>query len=179
MKRILFLLSVLVIGLMSCKNDNTAGTPTQQYRGSAAPPVVPDKSKFPREITALTSNFGPGKDYWMFEFYLISPVDSAKSYGNMGRWFQFYDNGTYINGRWQEDIGNGSWFLREGPYGPFLLLDNVIDSEDMEWELQGLSATMEEWSWVGTKKYGANNNFVKAIRLYSKPTKEQFNFTRD
>jgi hypothetical protein len=49
----------------------------------------------------------------------------------------------------------------------------------MEFELQGLSATMEEWSWVGTKTYGANNNFAKAIRLYSKPTKQQFNFTRD
>jgi hypothetical protein len=68
MKRILFLLSVLVIGLMSCKNDNTAGTPTQQYRGSAAPPVVPDKSKFPREITALTSNFGPGRTIGCLNF---------------------------------------------------------------------------------------------------------------
>ena len=29
------------------------------------------------------------------------------------------------------------------------------------------------------KTFGANNNFAKAIRLYSKPTKQQFNFTRD
>jgi hypothetical protein len=50
MKRILFLLSVLVIGLMSCKNDNTAGTPTQQYRGSAAPPVVPINQSSPGKL---------------------------------------------------------------------------------------------------------------------------------
>lgn len=178
MKRILFLLTLFIIGLISCKDDNVSSS-GRQYTGSAAPAVAPDKATFPREVTALTSNFGEGKDYWMFEYYLISPVDSAKSYANMGRWFQFYEDGTFVNGRWQQDIGKGSWFLRQGPYGPFLLLDNVIDTEDMEWELQGLSATMEEWSWVGTKTYGANNNFAKAIRLYSKPTKEQFRFTRD
>jgi len=170
-------LSMITMFIFACGNDN--GPSTQQYQGSAAPPVAPDKEKFPREITALTSDFGPGQDYWMFEYYLIDPIDSARTYANMGRWFQFNEDGTFTNGRWQEDIGHGSWTLRQGPYGPFLHLDNVIDSEDMEWELQGLNGDMDQWAWIGTKRYGLNGHYPKVIRLYSKPTKEQFGFTRE
>ncbi len=178
MKKTFFLFAILIIAF-SCGGNETETPKQQRIDGSAAPAVIPDKDKFPREVTALTSNYGNGKDCWMFEYYLISPIDSAKTYANMGRWFQFNPDGTFTNGRWQKDIGYGTWFLREGPYGPFLKLDNVIDSEDMEFELQGLSASMEEWSWVGTSTYNRRNNFAKAIRLYSKPTKAQFSFTRD
>ncbi len=177
MRRIFFLMMIMA-AFWACENGGQEPA-AQQYTGSAAPPVAPDAERFGREIQALTTSYGPGKDVWMFEYYLISPVDSAKSYANMGRWFMFYPDGTFKNGRWSEDIGQGSWFLREGPYGPFLKLDNVIDSEDMEFNLQGMNGAMDEWSWVGTKAYGRNNNFAKAIRLYSKPTKEQFGFTRE
>lgn len=181
MKKLLVLLLPFV--LLSCSNDEVGkgkNENTRQYTGSAAAPVPPDKSKFTREVTALTSSFGNGKDVWMFEYYLISPVDSAKSYANMGKWFRFYEDGTYENGRWSEEWAGGSWFLREGSeYGNILLLDNRDDSQDMEWELQGLSAEQDNWSWVGTKRFGLNNNFAKVTRLYSIPTREQFGFTRD
>lgn len=179
MKKLLLLLLPLVF--FACQGDNINGAKKKvQTIGSAAPPVPPDKATFPREITALTSNFGNGKDVWMFEYYLISPVDSVRSYANIGKWFQFYEDGTFVSGRWQERTGEGTWRLKPGnQYGPLLTLDNINDAEDMEWRLQGMNPDMDQWSWSGTPAFGLNGHFPKVIRLFSIPTKAQFGFTRD
>ncbi|MEL7124554.1 MAG: hypothetical protein AAFO07_34290 [Bacteroidota bacterium] len=164
----LFVLAMLVF---SCNSDQSSsssggGKNLSTALGSAKPPELP-AMKYEEEVKALTM------DFWIFEHYIITG-DREASLFNKGKWFQFYTNGTFKNGHWEEDTGEGTFFLKDGPMGAILTLDNVDDSQDAEYEIQGINPAKDEMSWVGTGTYGNNKHFAKPLRLYTKPTKAQF-----
>ena len=97
-----------------------------------------------------------------------------------GRWYKFEDNGTFTNGQWQEQTGNGSWFLNYREGKTYLLCDNLYNSQDVEWEIQGINQAQDAMSWVATTKgYTDSGGMVKIIQMLTPPTKEQFGYKEE
>ncbi|MEN0006908.1 MAG: hypothetical protein AAF798_22340 [Bacteroidota bacterium] len=174
-----YLVAFCLILLASCKNDNntdntdtaatsvpstTTAPATPSTGGSALTPLNPGDSPL---VSILTSN------YWVFEFY-IDPDDKANNILNKGRWYQLNPDGTFTNGKWQEQLGSGSWILAKNDLNKDILrLDNVVDSEDAEFEIQ-FNKEADASSWIGTKTFGQSGVMIKAINLLTAPTKAQF-----
>lgn len=141
----------------------TTGAPS----GSAnvATPVVPDLSI--EEANLLI------KDYWVAEYW-VDHKSKENSRRNKGRWWQFYGDGTYRTGHWEEELAQGSWTIYRDQARLLLHMDSNDENLDEQFEIQGVTIAGGYMSWVGTNLYGMNNIAVKAITLLSIPTKKQF-----
>jgi hypothetical protein len=169
MKIKLFFL-VLMLGLVACKND----TGQTDYRdseklevsGSAAPAQIPPPQM--QETRLLTSRF------WVFEHWVDADDPTDKS--NRGRWYRFYEDGTYDGGQWTDHYDHGTWFLRKGSQYTELFIDSEInDLMDGKWEVQGIAGDETAMSWVKTREYGDKKAALcKMMAMLSMPTKEQF-----
>lgn len=170
------LAGVLLTGLIACNSDSAtdtanSGTATSEpsYQGGpgsvVGPPMMPPQN----EITAKLM-----KDYWVFEFYVV-PGDREASRAGQGRWYKFNPDGTFESGRWEDEVwGSGNWYFRTQDGKNILRLDSTVDTEDSEWEIQGV--TESAMSWGGTQTYDNAGVILKALSLMTVPTREQFNF---
>jgi hypothetical protein len=113
------------------------------------------------------------RDFWVMEFYVAD--EKEVRLGNKGRWFRFYKDGTFENGRWTKKLGYGAWNLQNVPgQGLTLILDNIDDSQDEQWEIQGVNESGDTMTWVGINKTNNSGHVVKAINLLTRPTRKQF-----
>ena len=180
------LMSVLFMACENNSNKEQAGNqapanPPTIYRGdatTASPEGIPQANKngsfmepapLPdvRTVQLLT------KDFWVFEFYVAD--EREVRLGNKGRWFAFYQDGTFENGRWTEKLGYGAWNLQNIPgEGLRLILDNIDNNQDEQWEIQGVNESGDAMTWVGINKTNTAGHVVKAINLLTRPTRKQF-----
>jgi len=160
-------------------NDNTANNETKEAmadettavgdlpnkgeEGSFLPPLDPGESPM---VTTLTTA------YWVFEYYVVD--DRAQRAANKGRWFQFFPDGTFSTGVWQEQTGYGVWRLEEEPEGLMLYLDSINDTQDEKWEIQGVNDVRDTMTWAGISETPNAGVITKTINLLSQPTKKQF-----
>lgn len=179
-----FILLLLLLGWMGCTDDasvndqNTENTtttteiteegnaqsrPSKGAKGSFLPPLDPGEGTM---VTTLTA------DYWVFEFYVAE--ERADRAANKGRWFKFAPDGTYESGIWQEQIGYGVWRIQEEPEGLMLYLDNIDDSQDEKWEIQGVNDVRDTMTWAGLSETNTAGVITKVINLLTMPTKKQF-----
>lgn len=114
------------------------------------------------------------RDYWVFEFYVIKDVIDVR-FQNIGRWFQFNPDGTFRMGRWNEEIGVGSWKFEYRADKPYLILDSNIKGMDEIFQIQALSGANDAFALTGHTK-DAEAIHIKMIHLLSMPTKEQFGY---
>ena len=113
------------------------------------------------------------QQFWVFEFY-INPDLKKVNRTNKGRWYQFMADGTFLNGHWEEQTGHGSWFLTTENDKTFLLLDNIDNKQDVQFEIQDTNDAEDAMSWIGVKGYPEGGAIIKVIQLLSRPTKAQF-----
>lgn len=176
MKQLFILLMPLLL-LAGCQPNDPAGEQntaeaTQQAAvevpagsGSVATPVVPD-------LTIEEANLLI-KDYWVAEYW-VDHKSKENSRLNKGRWWQFFGDGTYRTGHWEEELAQGSWSIYRDQAKLLVHLDANDDRLDEQFEIQGVTIAGGYMSWVGTELYNMNNIAVKAITLLSVPTKKQF-----
>lgn len=183
MKQIL--LCVLSMSLWACKGDHNssaqdAGQPAPAQAGAAAgSPVAGAPNR--AESGSFLPPQAPGdnplaeilmRDFWIFEFYVVD--DPALRAANKGRWFKFYPDGTFEAGLWQEKTGYGSWSLQTVDGDRILRLDNIVDAEDIQWEIQGVNSEQDTMTWAGINKTNNAGAITKVINLLTRPTKAQF-----
>ncbi|HQU59441.1 MAG: hypothetical protein KDD02_02950 [Phaeodactylibacter sp.] len=171
MKHLIWL--ILLVGAIACngggegkKMNGQAGTAaivSDEPKGSFLDPVNPGTSPL---ISVLTTN------YWVFEYYVAEDPEARK--GNKGRWFKFNPDGSYESGQWEEQTGYGAWRLNEFEGDLVLSLDNIYDSQDGQWEVQGVNKEQDTMTWVGVNKTKTAGIITKVINLLTKPTKAQF-----
>ncbi len=166
------ILLVLLAGAMACNGDgqkaqgetaSTAGIVSNEPKGSFLPPLNPGESPL---ISILT------KDFWVFEYYVAEDAEARKV--NKGRWFKFNPDGTFESGHWEEQTGYGSWRINEFEGNLVLYLDNIYDSQDGQWEIQGVNQEQDTMTWVGVNKTSTAGIITKVINLLARPTKAQF-----
>lgn len=170
----------------SPNNDNgqshkTSGEPPIVYRGeatTASSEGIPQSNKngsfmTPQRLPDVETVDMLTSEFWVFEFYVAD--ERAVRLGNKGRWFAFFKDGTFENGRWTEKLGYGAWNLQEVPgKGLNLILDNIDDKQDESWEIQGVNSSGDAMTWVGVNKTNNAGHVVKAINLLTRPTRKQF-----
>ena len=163
----LFLILMTVLSLTSCKNlTKGSSSGALKAEGQAAPAQLPPNDMY--ETNVLTSRF------WVFEHWI--DVDNPENKSNKGRWYRFYEDGTYDGGHWEDHNDHGTWYLQKGEEYTELLIDSGInDYLDAKWEVQGISSGQDAMSWVKTVEYGDGRAAMcKLMPLLSIPTKEQF-----
>lgn len=133
--------------------------------GSFAPPLAPGNSP---TATLLQQQF------WVIEHYIDADLQRM-SIADKGRWYQFFADGTFVNGSWEEQTGKGSWFLTVQEGKEFLLLDNIDNTQDTQFEIQAINNARDAMSWVGIKGFADGGAIIKVMQLLSRPTKAQFN----
>lgn len=178
---------VLLIGftglmaVSACKPEKSSnGTSTEEVskitglakKGSAAAPVAPPVHPV---IQRLQIN------YWVFEHYLIPTGQESyvRQRTNKGMWFQFHADGTYIAGKWDKTMDEGTYFVRaeKNPYMGRIMqniyLDSAIDdNRDVEWQIQGMSDDGGYMSWVKMTNNSVDSQpgMAKAIQMMTLPT---------
>ena len=188
MKYIAGLMTTLFcLGLASC-------TPDKASTGAAAADAPRDVNEIIRENIDYTpplkdrnDDYAPAlpvpqneytsaltRDYWVFEFYVIKDVIDVR-FQNIGRWFQFNPDGTFRTGRWNEEIGVGSWKFEYRADKPYLIVDSNIKGMDEIFQIQALSGANDAFALTGHTK-DAEAIHIKMIHLLSIPTKEQFGY---
>jgi hypothetical protein len=169
MKSIVFF-AIIAVTLLHCDTSSTpadtASTPPPATAaGSFAPPTPPDLSL--RETQSLIRN------YWVFEL-VRDTRNPANNRTKPGTWYQFNPDGTFAGGQWSETTMQGSWRFRTENGRAYLNIDSAKDSEDIQFEIQGINADADAMSWVSTDLYGNGGMLLKTINLLTIPTKEQF-----
>jgi hypothetical protein len=169
----LFWIFLFIVGASACKNEGSstgngdAGqgvAATKEAEGGFLPPLNPGTSQL---VTLLST------EYWVFEFYVVE--DPVARQANRGRWFKFKSDGTFINGHWQEQTGYGSWRLEEDKEDKTIIhVDNIYNSQDAQWEIQGISQEKDVMTWVGVNRTPTAGSILKVINLSARPTKAQF-----
>ena len=163
------LIVVVAVGMMaSCVNKENgpdAGN-TLEAKGSAAQAQLPPRDM--QETAVLTSRF------WVFEHWV--DMDYPEDKVNKGRWYRFYEDGTYDGGHWEDHNDHGTWFLRKGAQHTNLFIDSEIDDMlDGKWQIQGVTGDSQAMSWVNTGEFGNKKSpMCKLMAMLSIPTKEQF-----
>lgn len=165
MKPILYSL-LLLLAFTSCKKEPDVFTgKALAAESSAAPAQIPPAEM--RETRILQSRF------WVFEHWVN--VDGGPVKENTGRWYRFYEDGTYDAGHYEDHNDHGTYFLRKGEKWTELYIDSEInDLLDAKWQLQGVTAMEDAMSWVKTKEYGDGvPAMCKLMGMLSMPTKKQ------
>ncbi len=191
MKHLIWISIFSLLGLTACQND--AGTSGEQTTEQAADnntvantaPASAESAVGDAPRQAQTGSFLPArtpdsspvvdillKDFWVFEYYVVD--DPAMRAANKGLWFNFYPDGTFESGHWQEKAGYGSWSLRNEEGKRVLYLDNIVDALDGVWEVQGINKEQDTMTWVGMKNSNYAGAITKVINLLTRPTKAQF-----
>ncbi len=178
-------LAIFLLMLWSCTADNNAQNQEgqQQSASSSGDAATGPVANAPREgdSGSFLPPLAPGshpmvpiltRDFWVFEFYVVD--DAASRAANKGRWFRFFEDGTFESGHWEEKTGYGSWKLQDEQGKVLLYLDNVADAEDGQWEIQGVNKDQDTMTWVGINKTNTAGVITKVINLLTRPTKAQF-----
>lgn len=146
--------------------DGAAATSsTTTSTGSFEPPSPPDLGHV--ETQALVLN------YWVFEI-VRDTRNPQNNRTKPGTWYQLNTDGTFTGGQWSQTTHQGSWRFRIQDGRAYLNIDSSIDTEDVQFELQGMSADGDTMSWVSTNLYGNGGMLIKVINLLTIPTKKQF-----
>jgi hypothetical protein len=204
MKYLLFLLPMVI--LVACKDDTTAGNKTQMVKSTAefasshdsdtatysplfihgipteeelnAPQsgmggygqlLVPDMNRM--EAQVLTKNI------WVFEFYIDTQASLPQTAQGTGQWMQFFPNGTFIAGHWQQQTHSGAWYMDYQQEHPRLTMDSNVDRMDAVWEIQAINGERDNMGWRRVPDaFGPYRKSImgKVIELYDRPTREQF-----
>lgn len=167
MKSIIFSL-VLVLLFVACGKEQPSSFSGKELtaQASAAPAETPPADM--RETRVLQSRF------WVFEHWVL--VNGGPAPENKGKWYRFYEDGTYDGGQWEDHYDHGTYFLRKGEKWTELYVDSEInDLYDAKWQVQSMTSLEDAMSWVKTKEFGDNiPAMCKLMGMLSMPTKEQF-----
>ncbi|HKK75767.1 MAG TPA: hypothetical protein VJ953_11890 [Saprospiraceae bacterium] len=161
----LSLFIALLLGACTNQPSSFSGDELEEV-ASAAPAETPPADM--RETRVLQSKF------WVFEHWV--KVDGGPLPENKGRWYRFYEDGTYDGGQWDDHNDHGTYFLREGNKWTELYVDSEInDLYDAKWQVQGIGGMEDAMSWVKTKEFGDKEPALcKLTGMLSMPTKEQW-----
>lgn len=185
MKQTIF--CILLLSLWSCSGEGgSQSQEPQQEQAAAAPesagtqsavadaPRAGDSGAFISPVPAGNHPMVPilTRDFWVFEFYVADQAGARAA--NKGRWFRFFNDGTYESGHWEDKTGYGSWQLQDEDGKVMLHLDNIIDAEDAQWEIQGVNKEQDTMTWAGANKTKVAGVITKVINLLTRPTKAQF-----
>jgi hypothetical protein len=178
MDKILIIASLFSLMLISNCTQEKTKTPAPQTNAQA-PQTTPDQTDN-QGYAAKPNPIGDSKyanilvaGYWVFEKY-YHPEKPKKALGK-GRWFKFEKDGSFVSGRWEEQTASGSWRLYSREGKQFILLDSTNNSEDAEFDIQGINGDGDIMAWVGTPAYAAYDPVSLTImNLLTIPTKAQF-----
>lgn len=164
MKIIMYILLLLLI--VSCKPEQKGFSGQAIGDASAAAAQTPPTDMM--ETAVLLSRF------WVFEHWVETTMPTGNA--NKGRWYRFYENGTYDGGHWSDHNDHGTWFLKKGEQHTELFIDSEInDLFDAKWEVQAISGMQDAMSWVKTRDFGDQQSALcKLNGMLSIPTKAQF-----
>lgn len=167
MKRVSFFL--LLLGLLAfsgCKNENSEDRGEIRATGTVGPARIPPQNQMTNALM---------EGYWAFEHHVV-PNDPEGTNFNKGRWYNFYPDGTYEGGHWQEQTDYGHWYYRVTPDQTFVLVDSEVnDLNDAEWEVQQSTRDYTAMSWVRTGNFGDQRKILgKIIKVLDPPTRESF-----
>lgn len=164
MKILMYTFLLLLVFSCTPEKQTIAGKAIAQ--ASAAPAQTPPVDM--TETAVLLSRF------WVFEHWV--ETNNPTRNANKGRWYRFYENGTYDGGHWEDHNDHGTWFLKKGAQHTELFIDSDRnDLMDAKWEIQGINGTQDAMSWVKTKDFGDQQSALcKLNAMLSIPTKAQF-----
>lgn len=142
--------------------------------GSHGPKSPPPLNRYEGQV--LT------KSIWVTEFYVDKYASRAQKMAGTGQWLQFYGDGTFKGGHWQEQTHAGVWSINFTTEKPTLVLDSNVDNLDAWWEIHGITGAQDAMSWRRVPEATSEYNFgpyrksimVKMMELVDLPTKEQF-----
>jgi hypothetical protein len=163
--RQLFFLLLMGLTIGACQNDGAQGG--EATGENTETPRLAKPIPNTREAQLLL------RDYWVFE-YFIAPNDRVVSDANRGNWYKFSADGTCIAGHWQDYETTGTWALFYGDQYPIIRIIAENNRLTGEYQIQGISATTEYMSWVGTARYDQKGYAAKVMNLLSEPTRKQF-----
>ena len=124
----------------------TTVTAAPKISGSAAPAQKPPTDM--QETTMLASKI------WVFEHWIDTEVPE-RDQDQIGRWYRFAEDGTFVGGHWENQNDEGTWFLKEGSPHNLLLIDSAVDdNKDGEWEIQKITFAQDSFTGVKTKNRG-------------------------
>ncbi len=150
------------------ENQVDAASPTATNTGSTATAVAPDMNM--PKVKALLNG------WWVIEFWVDAKNDANKG-AMRGHWMKFEEDGTYTSGMWDKQTAQGVWAVTMDQNRTLLTLDSNNDAEDMQFNMQGITADEDAMSWSGTRAFDMPHLLCKVIQMGSRPTKEQFEQT--
>jgi len=165
--RTIFFALLVSLTFVACKRDQAGSSNDESNRlGSAAPAETPPTDM--RETRVLQSRF------WVVEHWV--DVDMGPVTENTGRWYRFYEDGTFDAGHWEDHNDHGNYFLRKGERYTELYVDSEInDLNDAKWQVQGIDGAEQSMSWVKTKDFGDGEPAMcKLTGMLTMPTKKQW-----
>lgn len=208
MKYLLTCLTALAL-LTACQTDSTTNTTTDDLRStySFAASTDQDTASYqplylhdiPANVNAQVTEVGAfgqktppplnryegqvlTKGIWVTEFYVDKYASRAQKIAGTGQWLQFFGDGTFKGGHWQEQTHAGVWSINFSTEKPTIVLDSNVDNLDAWWEIHGITGSQDAISLRRVPEATSLYNFgpyrksimMKVIELTELPTKAQF-----
>ena len=114
--------------------------------------------------------------YWWYDGYVSSRENVRQA--RRGHWYYYYTDGTFMYGKFDKEIGYGTWKMVETADGKEILYNRTEDgSETMQWETM-MSNTNDKMVWMGPP-IGPNKGDQGMLQPYlQKPTPNDINWAR-
>jgi hypothetical protein len=152
--------AAFVLGSLGCEND-------PKNPGSTTDPVKnnPSNQNPPKEITGRMK-YVVGQIWW-YEAYVSDNTEYCKD--QRGKWFQFNADGSFVYGKYQDQIDSGTWSYDEPK--ETLYLSNPGGSETLEWKTM-MSHTNDQMVFLGPPR-GQNGGDQTMLRPYLQKPRPQ------
>ena len=140
------IVSTFVLFAFSCEpNKGNIGTDPEKPE---APTVDPVKGGQPEATVKLEGDMihmvGDNSPYWWVDGYVSSREEARDR--NRGKWYRFYNNGTFEYGMFQENDGVGTW--RYDLTNETIYMKSKDGSETMQWKTM-MSKTNDKVIFIG------------------------------
>jgi hypothetical protein len=164
MKNLVLYLLFLTIALGSCasdenNNNNKANNSNNSNPYSNNAIITMEDVRSAAEGITGRMKYVVGHIWW-YEGYVTSRQEYKSE--QRGKWFQFNPDGTFIYGKWQEKLGEGTWRYEEDTQK--LFTSTPGGTENLEWETM-MSHTNDQMVWLGPPR-GQNGGDQCMLRPY-------------
>ena len=155
MKNLLLFALLSMLTLVACETDPTPG------KGSGNNPSVLNPNDVKNSALEMTGRMKYVVGHiWWYEGYVTGNPEYKSE--QRGKWFQFSPDGSFVYGKWQDQLDSGTW--RYDEESETLYLANPGGSENLEWKTM-MSHTNDQMVWLGPPR-GANNGDQCMLRPY-------------
>lgn len=149
-----------VLMLFACKTDRPESTEQapELKKDEAGNVVLPERMKHVVDFI------------WWYQGYVSSREEQRQA--QRGKWFQFKKDGTFTYGKFQDQIGEGTWKYNDQTNNLYLLTDD--GAETRQWETM-MSHTNDIMVWMGPPTGPNAGDQAKLEKYLQRPTDKDVN----